>query len=194
MARVGARRGREGTIPRATAVPRLAKPARHAGYAPGAHPSIGGCRRSGEAASLRRAGQASHRGVGGAGVPRLSRRLLFRACRANGRLDEALVRALGDRPRPAGTPGSAMEGAVTGVDKAGIVARVARVLAGRGVNVTALSTQSRPEPETGTPIYTMRIRMAVPRAVDRRALRTELERVAAELRVELTLTERDSAE
>ena len=97
-------------------------------------------------------------------------------------------------PRPAGTPGSAMECAVTGVDKAGIVARVARVLADRGVNVTALSTQSRPEPETGTPLYTMRIRMAVPRAVDRRALRTELERVAAELRVELTLTERDSAE
>src|SRR5437879_7264736 len=75
MSRVGARREREGTIPRATAVPRLAKPARHAGYAPGAHRSIGGCRRSGEAASLRRAGQASHRGVGGAGVPRLSRRL-----------------------------------------------------------------------------------------------------------------------
>src|SRR5438552_7464080 len=75
MSRVGARREREGTVPRATAVPRLAKPARHAGYAPGAHRSIGGCRRSGEAASLRRAGQAAHRGVGGAGVPRLSRRL-----------------------------------------------------------------------------------------------------------------------
>src|SRR5438128_12139110 len=75
MSRVGARRELEGTIPRATAVPRLAKPARHAGYAPGAHRSSGGCRRSGEAASLRRAGQASHRGVGGAGVPRLSRRL-----------------------------------------------------------------------------------------------------------------------
>src|SRR5437667_6615293 len=43
MSRVGARREREGTIPRATAVRRLAKPARHAGYAPGAHRSIGGC-------------------------------------------------------------------------------------------------------------------------------------------------------
>src|SRR5438094_9389709 len=75
MSRVGARREREGTLPRATAVPRLAKPARHAGYAPGAHRSIGGCRRSGEAASLPRAGQASHRGVGGRAVPRLSRRL-----------------------------------------------------------------------------------------------------------------------
>src|SRR5947199_2421351 len=34
MARVGARREREGTVPRATAVPRLAKPARHAGTRP----------------------------------------------------------------------------------------------------------------------------------------------------------------
>src|SRR5213594_3734766 len=33
MSRVGARREREGTVPRATAVPRLAKPARHARYA-----------------------------------------------------------------------------------------------------------------------------------------------------------------
>src|SRR2546427_8852087 len=34
MSRVGARREREGTVPRATAVPRLAKPARHAGTRP----------------------------------------------------------------------------------------------------------------------------------------------------------------
>ena len=83
-----------------------------------------------------------------------------------------------------------MECAVTGVDKAGIVARVARVLADHGVNITALSTQSRPEPESGTPIYTMRIQMIVPRIVDRQALRVQLERVAAELRVDLTLADR----
>src|SRR5438094_4711769 len=98
MTRVGARREREGTIPRATAVPRLAKPARHAGYAPGAHRSIGGCRRSGEAASLRRAGQASHRGVGGAGVPRLSRRLSPAAtCGARGSLSAPLSRPVPTR-------------------------------------------------------------------------------------------------
>src|SRR5882672_2065867 len=33
MSRVGARREREGVVPRATGVPRLAKPARHARYA-----------------------------------------------------------------------------------------------------------------------------------------------------------------
>src|SRR5213594_1222900 len=76
MSRVGARREREGTVPRATAVPRLAKPARHAGYAPGAHRAIGGCRRRGEAASLRRAGQRiATEASAGRAVPRLSRRL-----------------------------------------------------------------------------------------------------------------------
>jgi len=97
-------------------------------------------------------------------------------------------------PRPAGTPGTPMECAVTGVDKAGIVARVARVLADQGVNITALSTQSRPEPESGTPIYTMRIQMTVPRGVDRPALRAELERVAADLRVDLVLADRGTVD
>jgi len=86
--------------------------------------------------------------------------------------------------------GVSMECVVTGVDKAGIVARVARTLADHGVNITDLRTQSRPEPESGTPIYTMRIQMTVPPEVDRQALRGSLERVAAELRVDLSLAER----
>jgi glycine cleavage system transcriptional repressor len=82
-----------------------------------------------------------------------------------------------------------MECEVHGVDKAGIVARVARTLADHGVNITALQTQSRPGPETGTPMFTMRIRMAVPAELDRAVLRERLERVAAELRVDLLLNE-----
>ena len=79
---------------------------------------------------------------------------------------------------------------VTGVDKAGIVARVSRTLADMDVNITALSTQSRPEPESGTPIFTMRIDMAAPPGTDRRALRDRLERVAADLHVDLLISER----
>src|SRR5881398_2029766 len=41
MSRVGARREREGVVPRATGVPRLAKPARHARYA---REDASGCR------------------------------------------------------------------------------------------------------------------------------------------------------
>src|SRR5437667_10068380 len=41
---------------------------------------------------------------------------------------------------------------VNGVDKAGIVARIARALADHGVNVTALKTEAPPGPERGPPL------------------------------------------
>jgi glycine cleavage system transcriptional repressor len=74
-----------------------------------------------------------------------------------------------------------------GVDKAGIVAKVARCLADHRVNITEMGTQSRPEPGTGTPIYTMRVVMDVPSTVDERTLRQRLDGVAAELHIDLTL-------
>lgn len=74
-----------------------------------------------------------------------------------------------------------------GVDKAGIVARIARCLAAHTVNITHMSTASRPEPGTGTPIYHMQIRMEVPEAVDEPALRRELDAVAAALNIDLSL-------
>jgi glycine cleavage system transcriptional repressor len=74
-----------------------------------------------------------------------------------------------------------------GVDKAGIVAKIARCLANHAVNITQMSTQSRPEPGTGTPIYTMRISMDVPGTADAGALREQLDRVAGDLHIDLTL-------
>ena len=81
----------------------------------------------------------------------------------------------------------AFELQAVGVDKAGIVARIARCLAKHTVNITHMSTASRPEPGTGTPIYHMQIRMDVPQAVDEAALRHELDAVAAALNIDLTL-------
>jgi len=78
---------------------------------------------------------------------------------------------------------------VNGVDRAGIVARIARALADQGVNITALKTQARPGAETGTPMFAMRIEMAVPAELDRSVLRERLERVATDLRVDLTLAD-----
>ena len=85
--------------------------------------------------------------------------------------------------------GPALECVVSGVDRAGIVARVSRTLADHGVNITALQTQARPEPESGTPVFTMRLRMVCPPGVDRRRLVERLDRVAEELRVELTVSD-----
>src|SRR3990172_4470457 len=77
----------------------------------------------------------------------------------------------------------------TGLDKAGIVAKTARCLADHGINITHMTSASRPEPGTGHMIYTMRISMDVPAAVDVEALRERLERVAEELHVDVHLAE-----
>ena len=98
-------------------------------------------------------------------------------------------RPLDDAPRAPSVAGVAMECTVTGVDKAGIVARVARTLADQGVNIMDLRTESRPEPESGTPIYTMRMKMTVPPGMDRRALQARLDTVAGDLRVDVVLAD-----
>jgi glycine cleavage system transcriptional repressor len=79
-----------------------------------------------------------------------------------------------------------------GVDKAGIVARVARGLASYQINVAQMSTSSRPEPGTGTPIYSMKIRMEVPADVDEGAIRRELDGIAQSLHIDLTLQALDA--
>ena len=93
----------------------------------------------------------------------------------------------GDAPAAPERPGSLLECVVTGVDKAGIVARVARTLADQRINIEDLRTELRPEPESGTPIYTMRILMRVPPGASEAALRDRLDRQAAALCVDLTL-------
>lgn len=75
----------------------------------------------------------------------------------------------------------------TGLDKAGIVARVSRCLADHQVNIRQMGTQSRPEPESGAPFYTMRIEMDVPEAVDEAALRENLDAIGRELYVDISL-------
>jgi glycine cleavage system transcriptional repressor len=79
---------------------------------------------------------------------------------------------------------------VTGLDKAGMVAKVARCLAEQGINITQMTTHSRPEPQTGAPIYTMRIAMEVPESVAEAGLRDRLEAVARDLFVEIALSEK----
>jgi glycine cleavage system transcriptional repressor len=99
------------------------------------------------------------------------------------------IRPLDEPPPPVGEPprGTPLECVVTGVDKAGIVARVARTIAEQGASIVDLHSDLRPEPESGTPMYTMRVRLVVPPDRDVRALRQALERVAGELRVDLTV-------
>ena len=77
----------------------------------------------------------------------------------------------------------------TGIDKAGIVARVCRLLAERDVTIREMKTFSRPEPESGTPLYTMRVEMGVPSSVRHADFEAALERVADELKIDVSLRE-----
>src|SRR5262249_42226695 len=99
------------------------------------------------------------------------------------------IRPLEEPSASAGAPprGTPLECVVTGVDRAGIVARVARTIADHGGDITDLHSDLRPEPEAGTAIYTMRLRLFVPADRDVRALRQALERVASELRIDLSV-------
>jgi glycine cleavage system transcriptional repressor len=78
-----------------------------------------------------------------------------------------------------------------GVDKAGIVARVSRCLADRGVLITDLRGRITPMPESGTPLYQLRLRMSVPAAVDVEALRRDLAAVGDRLDVAIELSRED---
>jgi glycine cleavage system transcriptional repressor len=75
----------------------------------------------------------------------------------------------------------------TGVDKAGIVASVARCLAERGALITDLRGRIAPMPESGTPLYVLTLRMSVPQTTRIGELRTGLETIAARLDVEIDL-------
>jgi glycine cleavage system transcriptional repressor len=98
-------------------------------------------------------------------------------------------RPLEGEPRPygAGEGRERWELVATGIDKAGIVARVARALADRDVTIREMRTASKPGAESGTPLYTMRIEMDLPRGASAADFQKELERIGEDLRIDVTL-------
>jgi glycine cleavage system transcriptional repressor len=77
---------------------------------------------------------------------------------------------------------------VVGLDRAGIVYRTSRLLAARGINIVDLHTHVEPAPNSGSPVFTMLVEVTVPPETDRKALRRELEALADDLHLEISLT------
>jgi glycine cleavage system transcriptional repressor len=76
---------------------------------------------------------------------------------------------------------------VTGVDRPGIVQRVAGVLAGRGVNVSSLDSRLEFAPESGTPMFILEANLQIPSALALGDLRRELSSACEEESWEYTL-------
>jgi glycine cleavage system transcriptional repressor len=75
----------------------------------------------------------------------------------------------------------------SGVDHAGIVYKVCRLLADRGVNIVDMKTQRILSPESGTPFFEMEMDVNVPRTVSEEVLRDDLHGLGNELVIDLVL-------
>ena len=76
---------------------------------------------------------------------------------------------------------------LVGQDRPGIVRQISAALAAHGVNVEELHTECASAPMSGEPLFKATARLRVPAQCDTTALRTELERIAADLLVDLSL-------
>ena len=79
---------------------------------------------------------------------------------------------------------------LVGHDQPGIVRNIARVLASRSVNIEELETDTTSAPMSGDTLFRARAVLSVPAAMTAEQLRKELESLAGELMVDITLEER----
>ncbi len=77
---------------------------------------------------------------------------------------------------------------VIGPDRPGIVREITHALAALGVNVEELATECSSAPMSGEQLFQARCKLLLPASVTVSALRKSLERAAAEIGVEFTLT------
>lgn len=82
---------------------------------------------------------------------------------------------------------SALE--IVGQDRPGIVRQISHALAAYGVNVEELQTECASAPMSGETMFTARAKLSLPPSCDATALRRELEKIAADLIVEISLAE-----
>jgi glycine cleavage system regulatory protein len=78
---------------------------------------------------------------------------------------------------------------LVGQDRPGIVWEISRALARQGVNVDELSTECSSAPMSGEPLFTARARLQLPQSCQLPQLRTELERLAGNLVVDISIEE-----
>jgi glycine cleavage system regulatory protein len=78
---------------------------------------------------------------------------------------------------------------VIGPDRPGIVREITHALAAQGANVEELSTECSSAPMSGEPLFQARAKLMLPEDTTVIALRQSLERAAAEIGVEFTITQ-----
>lgn len=75
---------------------------------------------------------------------------------------------------------------VVGQDRPGIVREISATLASEKVNVEELETECSSAPMSGEPLFRARARLTIPESCDPEQLRRNLERIAADLLVDIS--------
>ena len=88
-------------------------------------------------------------------------------------------------PPPSQTTATTLE--LLGQDRPGIIRQISAALARHRVNVEELETRCESAPMTGELLFRARALLHIPSDCDRAALQNELERIAADLMVDLRL-------
>ena len=78
---------------------------------------------------------------------------------------------------------------IVGHDRPGIIREISRVLAAQGVNVEELSSECVSAPMSGETLFKARVRLQLPAACNSAALRGELEKIASDLVVDISLAD-----
>jgi glycine cleavage system transcriptional repressor len=73
------------------------------------------------------------------------------------------------------------------MDQPGIVHRITDLLHRQGINVEELETRSQPRPQSGSPLFSMDVRLTVPPEVSLKKLRLELETLCDTLNCDVEL-------
>ena len=97
-------------------------------------------------------------------------------------------KALGPTPAPARL--SSLD--IVGHDRPGIVRQISRTLAQHGVNVEELETECASAPMSGEVLFKAHAKLSIPSACNTAALREDLEQIAADLIVEISLADLSS--
>lgn len=84
-------------------------------------------------------------------------------------------------------PTELFELSTTGLDRMGIVYRVSGLLANYGINIADMHTKATPSPESGTPLFTMKIILEVPTKISPQDLLEKLNRLGEELAIDISL-------
>jgi glycine cleavage system regulatory protein len=94
-----------------------------------------------------------------------------------------------DRTPPAPAEAARKMLEIVGQDRPGIVHQISHALAAQGVNVEELHTECSSAAMSGETLFKARILVSIPRTCDVLALRRQLEHIAADLIVDVTLAE-----